>query len=134
MSDSPPSADSGAVLVLAEDQWLAVGEVCRMCSVDMDVVVEFVEMGVIASRGAQPPQWLLPPDAVNRLRVASRLMRDLGVNVSGAALAIELLESRNELLITGRRPADSPSASGSHPPQAGAAALHCDAESGQTAG
>jgi chaperone modulatory protein CbpM len=97
MSDTTGAAESAGVRVLAEDEWLAVGDVCRMCSVGMDVVVEFVELGVIVSQGAQPPQWLLPADAVNRLRIASRLMRDLGVNASGAALAIELLESRNEL-------------------------------------
>jgi hypothetical protein len=34
---------------------------------------------------------------LSRLRTAARLIRDLGVNVSGAALAVELLEARREL-------------------------------------
>jgi hypothetical protein len=32
-----------------------------------------------------------------RLRIVGRLMRDLGVNVSGAALAVELLEAQRAL-------------------------------------
>ena len=35
--------------------------------------------------------------ALPRLAMAGRLMRDLGVNVSGAALAVELLEAQRNL-------------------------------------
>ncbi|MBV8743081.1 MAG: hypothetical protein JOZ12_14930 [Sinobacteraceae bacterium] len=92
-----PVSTTGEVRLLQEGEWLAVDDVCRLCAIDMDLMVEFVELGVIRSRGAQPLQWYVPAEAIGRLRVASRLMRDLGVNVSGAALAIELLESRREL-------------------------------------
>jgi hypothetical protein len=39
----------------------------------------------------------LPARELARIRTAARLMRDLGVNGSGAALAVELLETRREL-------------------------------------
>ena len=96
---SPVSSGSNApeVRLLGEGEWLAVAEVCRLCSLDMDLVIEFVELGVVSSRGARPPEWLVPAEAVARLRTARRLMRDLGVNVSGAALALELLDRRREL-------------------------------------
>ena len=80
-----------------EGDWIAVTEVCRLCAIEMPAVVEFVELGLIVSRGAAPDDWLLPVDSVPRLLMASRLMHDLGVNVTGAALAIELLESRSAL-------------------------------------
>ena len=35
--------------------------------------------------------------ALPRLALVGRLMRDLGVNVSGAALAVELLEAQRDL-------------------------------------
>jgi chaperone modulatory protein CbpM len=54
-------------------------------------------LGVVVSRGPSPDQWTVPIAALPRLRVAGRLMRDLGVNVTGAALAVELLETRREL-------------------------------------
>jgi chaperone modulatory protein CbpM len=83
--------------VLGESDWIAVTEVCRLCLIDMSAMVELVELGVVVSRGASPEQWLVSAVSLPRLRVAGRLMRDLGVNVTGAALAVELLESRGEL-------------------------------------
>jgi chaperone modulatory protein CbpM len=91
-----PTAVSEARL-LGEGDWLAVTEVCRLCLIDMSAVVELVELGVVVSRGASPDEWLVPAASLPRLRIASRLMRDLGVNVTGAALAVELLEARGEL-------------------------------------
>jgi chaperone modulatory protein CbpM len=84
-------------VMLGESDWVAVTEVCRLCLIDMTAVVELVELGVVVSRGSAPDEWMLPAAALPRLRVAGRLMRDLGVNVTGAALAVELLEARGEL-------------------------------------
>jgi chaperone modulatory protein CbpM len=83
--------------LLGEGDWIAVTEVCRLCVIDMSAVVELVELGVVISRGPSPDEWLVPAASLPRLRVAGRLMRDLGVNVTGAALAVELLEARGEL-------------------------------------
>jgi chaperone modulatory protein CbpM len=83
--------------VLGESDWIAAGEMSRLCLIDLKVIVELVELGVVASRGPAPEEWLLPAAALPRLRIAGRLMRDLGVNVTGAALAVELLESQREL-------------------------------------
>src|ERR1700731_1395142 len=83
--------------LLGEGDWIAVTDVCRVGLIDMAVVVELVELGVVVSRGTSPEEWLVPAASLPRLRVAGRLMRDLGVNVTGAALAVELLEARGEL-------------------------------------
>src|SRR5712672_1856841 len=83
--------------LLGEGDWIDVTDVCRLCLMDMSAIVEFVELGVVVSRGASPDQWLVSAASLPRLRIAGRLMRDLGVNVTGAALAVELLEARGEL-------------------------------------
>lgn len=83
--------------VLGEGDWIAATEVCRLCLLDLTVVVELVDLGVVSSRGPAPEEWVLPATSLPRLRVAGRLMRDLGINVTGAALAIELLESQHRL-------------------------------------
>ncbi|HEY5101862.1 MAG TPA: chaperone modulator CbpM [Steroidobacteraceae bacterium] len=83
--------------VSADGEWLSVTQVCRASQIDFDVVIELAELGLVSPRGTEPQQWQLPARELARLRTAARLMRDLGVNVTGAALAVELLEARRDL-------------------------------------
>jgi hypothetical protein len=85
--------------VLGEGDWIAASEICQLCRLDMDAVLELAALGVTSSRQRAPGEWQLPATALPRLRVVGRLMHDLGVNVSGAALALELLETQRELEI-----------------------------------
>ena len=59
--------------------------------------IELAELGLVSPRGQAPEEWQLPAAALPRLAAAGRLMRDLGINVSGAALAVELLEAQRSL-------------------------------------
>jgi len=83
--------------LVGEADWIAASEMCRLCRLELDVVIELAELGLVAPRGHAPEQWQLPAAALPRLAVAGRLMRDLGINVSGAALAVELLEAQRDL-------------------------------------
>ena len=83
--------------LIGDGEWITVTEICRLCRIDASALHELAELGLLAPRGSTPGEWELPAAALPRLRVAGRLMRDLGVNVSGAALAVELLEAQREL-------------------------------------
>jgi chaperone modulatory protein CbpM len=83
--------------VLGEGDWVAVSEICELCRLDPDAVMELAQLGIVSSRERAPGEWQVPATAFPRLRVAGRLIRDLGVNASGAALAVELLEAQREL-------------------------------------
>jgi chaperone modulatory protein CbpM len=83
--------------VVAEGEWLSVTQVCRASQIDVAVVIELAELGLVCPRGTAPQDWQVSARELVRLRTAARLIRDLGVNVSGAALAVELLEARREL-------------------------------------
>src|ERR1700741_1102107 len=83
--------------VLSEGDWIAANEICELCRIDLQAGLELAALGVVSSRERSPGEWQVPATQLPRLRVAGRLMRDLGVNVSGAALAIELLEAQREL-------------------------------------
>ena len=89
--------------VLSEGDWIAVSEICQLCRLDLDAVLELAQLGIMSSRQRVPGEWQVPATALPRLRVVGRLMRDLGVNVSGAALAVELLEAQRELEVRLRR-------------------------------
>jgi chaperone modulatory protein CbpM len=83
--------------VLDERDWIGATEVCRICRIELTAVVELADLGVVSPRGYEPDQWQFPATALPRLRTVSRLMHDLGVNASGAALAVELLEEQHHL-------------------------------------
>ena len=85
--------------LLGESDWIAATEICQLCRLDLDAVLELAALGVMSWRERAPGEWQVPATALPRLRVVGRLMRDLGVNVSGAALAVELLEAQRELEI-----------------------------------
>ncbi len=83
--------------VLGEGDWIAASEICQLCRLDLEAVLELAELGIVSSRERAPGDWQVAATALPRLRVAGRLIRDLGVNVSGAALAVELIEAQREL-------------------------------------
>ena len=83
--------------VIGEGDWIAASEICQLCRLELNSVLELAALGVMSSRERTPGEWQVPATALPRLRVVGRLMRDLGVNVSGAALAVELLEAQREL-------------------------------------
>lgn len=85
------------VRVVGDADWIAAAEVCRLCRLDLDAIIELVDLGLVSPRGYSPQEWQLPAAAVPRLSMAGRLMRDLGINVSGAVLAVELLEAQRDL-------------------------------------
>ncbi len=79
-------------IVPEEPTELTLTEVCRVCGVKTEFIVELVEEGVLAPVGHEPQRWRFTSVHLRRVRVASHLQRDLGVNLAGAALALELLE------------------------------------------
>jgi len=83
--------------LLGESDWIAASQICELCRLDLQAVMELAALGLVAPRETRPGQWEIAATALPRLRVVGRLMRDLGVNVSGAALAVELLEAQREL-------------------------------------
>ena len=83
--------------VLGDADWIAATEICQLCRIDLDAMMELAALGVVEPRETVPGEWQVQAKALPRLRVVGRLMQDLGVNVSGAALAVELIEARREL-------------------------------------
>jgi hypothetical protein len=82
--------------LIGEGDWIAAAEICQLCHLELAALVELSALGVVSSRETRG-EFQVPAAALPRLRVVGRLMHDLGVNVSGAALAVELLEAQREL-------------------------------------
>ena len=82
--------------MVTESDWLGASEICQLCRIDFTAVQELAELGVLEPRRSGA-DWQVPATALPRLRVVGALMRDLGLNVSGAALALDLLETQRAL-------------------------------------
>jgi chaperone modulatory protein CbpM len=77
---------------------VSINELCRICAVHSEYVVELVQEGVIApASGSAPDTWRFTSLHVRHAKMASRLQRDLGVNLAGAALALQLLDELETL-------------------------------------
>ncbi|GAB6068101.1 chaperone modulator CbpM [Methylothermus subterraneus] len=83
--------------VLDERFRLTLWEVCQICEVSAEQVAALVDEGVIEVEGEAPSNWRFTASAFERLKIALRLERDLGVNREGTALILDLLEEVNRL-------------------------------------
>ena len=83
--------------ILEEQTGLSLADVCRACAAQAETIVELVNEGVLAPAGGTPDYWRFTGIHLHRARVALRLQNDLGVNLAGAALALELLDELDNL-------------------------------------
>jgi chaperone modulatory protein CbpM len=90
MPAKTPQTQSEEILDEAREMTLA--DLTRSCRVHAEWVLELVEEGVLEPLGPGGPQWRFAATSVVRVRKAQRLQRDLGVNLPGIALALELLD------------------------------------------
>ena len=78
--------------VLWEDQGLSLARLCRACGLPIEAVCAMVQEGILEPEGSRPGRWRFAPDCIARVRLAQRLQIELGVNLAGAAVALNLLD------------------------------------------
>ena len=82
--------------VIEEDS-LTLGQLCRACGVHADWVISLVEEGIIEAQGEDMRLWRFSGASLVRARSALRIQRDLGVNLAGIALILDLVEELENL-------------------------------------
>lgn len=85
---------SGEIL---EELELDLAEFCRLCELPAEQVFELVDEGIIEPQGREPARWRFRGVAIRRVRRVQRLERDLGLNLAGAALVLDLLDELERL-------------------------------------
>lgn len=83
-------------ILLDETMELSLRELSRACSGSEQWIIELVEEGALEpiedlSAPIEPTQWHFTVNSIHRARTAMRLQRDLDINLSGVALALDLL-------------------------------------------
>jgi chaperone modulatory protein CbpM len=80
------------VELIDEQTTFTLIELCRSCAVEAELIETLVEHGILEPSGKRGRHWCFPANSLRRTRITLHLKRDLGVNLAGAALALDLLE------------------------------------------
>ncbi len=80
-----------------EDDSLTLEQLCHACGVHADWVINLVEESIIEPEGKEIQVWRFSGACLLRVRSALRLQHDLGVNLAGIALALDLMEELENL-------------------------------------
>lgn len=76
---------------------MSLSDLCRVCTVTTERVVQLVDEGLVEPVGREPGDWRFTGYSVRRVLVAERLSRDLRLNAAGAALVLDLLDEVKQL-------------------------------------
>ncbi len=97
MNDKPTTTVTGEFVDATERYSLR--ELIDLCDVDDARLLEFVQYGIVEPAGEAPESWRFSTLHVYRVHRAARLQSDLGLNVAGAALCLDLLDEIARLRI-----------------------------------
>jgi len=79
-------------ILLDEQTELSLNDLCQACSSSAEWIIELVEEGILEPISYQQTQWRFTGNTLQRARAAIRLQRDLGINLAGIALTLDLLD------------------------------------------
>ncbi|MGZ5027675.1 MAG: chaperone modulator CbpM [Methylobacter sp.] len=75
-----------------EDDSLTLEQLCEACGVHAEWVISLVEESIIEPQGGEIHVWRFSGSSLVRVRSALRLQHDLGINLAGIALALDLMD------------------------------------------
>ena len=87
MTERHTNALSGPIF--DETTEITIVELCEVCSIETKLVDEMIDEGVLEPTGGSSEKRRFHYSSVRRTRTVVHLQRDLGLNVAGAALALE---------------------------------------------
>ena len=101
MTEHDTNALSGHIF--EESTEITIVELCEVCSIEIKLVDELVDEGILEPIGGAREKRRFPYSSVRRTRTVVHLQRDLGLNLAGAALALELMDRIENLRAQLRR-------------------------------
>ena len=80
------------ICILEEQTELTLDDLCCACSVSAEQIIKLVDVGILEPTGNEPICWSFDGVSLNRAQVALRIQRDIGADLIGTALVLELLD------------------------------------------
>lgn len=92
-----------AGVLMDENTTISFVEVCQKCNISEDMLLDMIEHGLFPSSPTRYKTTYVDQRTFNRIQSACRLQQDLGINLPGVVLVMELLDeleqAREELTI-----------------------------------
>ena len=93
--DTSREIQSGCVL--DERVTLTLDDLCRAARVRREWVQSLVDEGILEPVGRESRHWLFRGSSLRRMHKAMRLQHDLGINLAGIALILDLMDELETL-------------------------------------
>ena len=85
-------------VLLEEEIEFTLGDLSRVCCVNAEWILLLVDEGILEPvAGNDVANWRFSGASLQRVRITQHLQRDLGINIAGAALALDLLNEIESL-------------------------------------
>lgn len=78
--------------ILENETRLTLRQLCDACAVHAEYIIELVDEGFIEPSGLEKSHWCFSGVSIKRVQKAKRLQQDLGINLAGVALIIDLID------------------------------------------
>ncbi len=78
--------------IFDETTEITIAELCEVCSIDIRQVDEMINEGILEPTGGRYEKRRVPHSSIRCTRTVVHMQRDLGVNLAGAALILDLLD------------------------------------------
>ena len=97
MTSTPNKTLTG--LILDDNCLFTLDEISKACAVRTEFIIELVDEGIVEpmQRQHKQSQWSFSGRSLLRVRKACRLQQDLGINLAGIALVLDMLEENERL-------------------------------------
>ena len=83
--------------IIENETRLTLRQLCDSCAVRAEYIIELVDEGFIEPSGVEKSHWCFSGVSIKRVQKAKRLQRDLGINLAGVALVIDLIDEIEHL-------------------------------------
>ena len=86
-------------IIVSSEQTLSLSEICERFPLPAENIIKMISHGILEPQDSQIScsQWTFTGDSLLRVQTTQRLQRDLGINLAGVALALDLLEEVKNL-------------------------------------
>lgn len=83
--------------LLDDMQALSLAELARACHTDAEWLLLLIDEGILQPRGRRQPEWRFSSISIHAVLRVQRLQRDLGINLAGSALVLDMLDEMQRL-------------------------------------